>query len=163
MGRLEEFGFKLEDFERHLKSLKELVQVCQRCRGSGKTTLTREEIERRRIVLGGLFFCNRCYNVHHCGPCMDLGINPTEWAKNQKEWKRKRDREIQEAMKEIVECPNCDGQGKILIPFGQRKQTIGGLSFCNKCYNVHRPGPCQDMGIGPTRWARSEKERQGIK
>lgn len=40
---------------------------------------------------------------------------------------------------------------------------IGGLYFCNWCFNVHRPGPCMDLGISPTKFSKRMKKKYGLK
>jgi len=36
--------------------------------------------------------------------------------------------------------------------------SIGRLFYCNSCNNVHRPGPCVDLGIDPAKFSKKMKK-----
>lgn len=56
--------------------------------------------------------------------------------------------------KEVSMCENDFNKFSINL-----EDNIGGLFFCNKCNNVHRPGPCQNLGINQSEFAKNKKEQ----
>lgn len=42
----------------------------------------------------------------------------------------------------------------------KKRNNIGGLFLCDKCNNIHCPGPCQNLGIDPTEFIKEKKKEQ---
>lgn len=57
-----------------------------------------------------------------------------------------------------LEIKKLNLQGSLV----KKLNNIGGLYFCDKCHNVHRPGPCIDLGIDPSEFAKNKKEQVNI-
>jgi len=68
-----------------------------------------------------------------------------------------------EVMKKAIEDFEKRAKKRKVLETDMPECNIGGLYICTKCFNVHRPGPCMDLGISLDDFARRKKKKLGIK
>lgn len=154
---LREFGFRPIKFKRDIDD--DLKEVAKR------------EIV-KRIIVGDLFFCTKCYNVHRPGAHRNLGINCSDFAdiirmcRDSAISEKAVAKKFAKLIAQINYSGIVDDNGLIkpvLIEpsISSAHIPIGGGGFCDGCYNVHSCGDCDiqnENKFSLSEYATSNKE-----